>query len=125
MDWRQTLGVALRAVADAVDGKVGAAATAAPAPAGRDDRKDAARSRSLIANKTRPMRMEVQDIDARIAKLNAEKAELEGQLSAGKRPPAAIAETGRRLNHIAAEVLKLEERWLALQDEIEAINAAG
>ena len=35
MDWRQTLGVALRAVADAVDGKVGAAATAAPAPAAK------------------------------------------------------------------------------------------
>jgi ATP-binding cassette subfamily F protein 3 len=98
---------------------------AAPAPAGRDDRKDAARSRSLIANKTRPMRMEVQEIDARIAKLNAEKAELEAQLSAGKRAPGAIAETGRRLNHIAAEVVTLEERWLVLQDEIEAINAAG
>jgi len=100
-------------------------AAAAPAPAGRDDRKDAARSRSLIANKTRPMRMEVQEIDTRMEKLVAEKTDLEAQLSAGKRSPAAIAETGRRLNHIAAEVARLEERWLALQGEIEAINAAG
>jgi ATP-binding cassette subfamily F protein 3 len=100
-------------------------AAAAPAPAGRDDRKDAARSRSLIANKTRPMRMEVQEIDTRMEKLEAEKTDLEAQLSAGKRSPAAIAETGRRLNHIAAEVARLEERWLALQGEIEAINAAG
>jgi ATP-binding cassette subfamily F protein 3 len=98
---------------------------AAPPPAGRDDRKDAARSRSLIANKTRPLRMEVQQIDGRMEKLQAEKLALEGLMSAGKRPPAEIAESGRRLNHIAAEVAALEERWLALQDEIEAINAAG
>ncbi len=98
---------------------------AKPGTAPRDDRKDAARSRSLIANQTRPLRMEVQEIDARLAKLGGEKADLEGQLSAGKRSPGAIAETGRRLNHIAAEVTQLEERWLALQSEIEAINAAG
>ena len=34
-----------------------------------------------------------------------------------------MAETGRRLNHIAAEVATLEERWLALQEQIEAANA--
>jgi ATP-binding cassette subfamily F protein 3 len=67
----------------------------------------------------------VQEIDTRLAKLGGEKAELEAQLSAGKRSPGAIAETGRRLNHIAAEVTTLEERWLVLQSEIEAINAAG
>jgi ATP-binding cassette subfamily F protein 3 len=71
------------------------------------------------------MRMEVQEIDARLAKLGSEKTDLEAQLSAGRRSPGAIAETGRRLTHIAAEVTKLEERWLALQSEIEAINAAG
>ena len=91
----------------------------------RDDRKDAARSRSLIANQTRPLRMEVQETDARLARLGLEKTELEAQLSAGKRSPGAIAETGRRLNHIAAEVTALEERWLVLQSEIEIINTAG
>jgi ATP-binding cassette subfamily F protein 3 len=106
----------------------GAKTGTAPARSGsapRDDRKDAARSRSLIANQTRPLRMEVQEIDARLAKLAGEKAELEAQLSAGKRSPGAIAETGRRLTHIAAEVGKLEERWLVLQSEIETIHAAG
>jgi ATP-binding cassette subfamily F protein 3 len=105
--------------------KASAAAPARSGSAPRDDRKDAARSRSLIANQTRPLRMEVQEIDARLAKLVGEKAELEAQLSAGKRSPGAIAETGRRLNHIEAEVTKLEERWLLLQSEIETINAAG
>jgi ATP-binding cassette subfamily F protein 3 len=108
--------------------RTSASSTIAPSKSGtapRDDRKDAARSRSLIANQTRPLRMEVQEIDARLAKLVGEKAELEAQLSAGKRSPGAIADTGRRLNHIAAEVTSLEERWLLLQSEIEAINAAG
>ena len=110
--------------------KGGPAKGAVPAPAKggaapRDDRKDAARSRSLIANQTRPLRMEVQEIDTRLAKLGVEKIELEGQLSAGKHSPGAIAETGRRLTHIAAEITRLEERWLVLQSEIEAFNAAG
>jgi ATP-binding cassette subfamily F protein 3 len=108
--------------------KGGGSGAGAPVKSGtgpRDDRKDAARSRSLIANQTRPLRMEVQEIDVRLAKLGGEKAELEGKLSAGKRSPGAIAETGRRLNHIAAEVTQLEERWLVLQSEIELINAAG
>jgi ATP-binding cassette subfamily F protein 3 len=34
-----------------------------------------------------------------------------------------MAELGRRLNHVAAEVTLLEERLLALQTELEAINA--
>ena len=105
--------------------KAASTRAAAASPAGRDDRKDAARSRSLIANKTRPLRMELQTIDARMERLGKEKSDLEEQLSIGKRPPSEIAETGRRLNHIAAEVTTLEERWLGLQDEIEAITAAG
>ncbi len=98
----------------------------AAAPADRrDDRKQAAQSRSVLANRTRPLRMEVQQIDGRLEKLAAEKAAIEALLSAGKRPPGEIAEAGRRLNHIAAEVAMLEERWLALNSEIETLQAAG
>ena len=102
-----------------------APARAAAAPAPRDDRKQAAQSRSQIANRTRPLRMEVQQIDERMAKLATERTALEATLAAGKRPGSEMAEAGRRLNHIAAEVAKLEERWLELQTEIERITAAG
>ena len=101
------------------------AARAAPAASGRDDRKQAAQSRSQIANRTRPLRVEVQQIDGRMEKLAAERAELEAMLAAGKRPGNEIADAGRKLSHIAAEVAKLEERWLELQTEIESITAAG
>ena len=92
---------------------------------GRDDRKQAAQTRSQLANRTRPLRVELQQIDARMEKLAAERAEAEALLSAGKRPPGEIADAGRRLSHIAAEVVRLEERWLELQTEIDTINAAG
>ncbi|MDP1901693.1 MAG: ATP-binding cassette domain-containing protein [Rubrivivax sp.] len=101
------------------------AAAPAPTPPRRDDRKQAANARSLLANRTRPLRQEVQQIDARLDQLAAERLELEVFLSAGKRPAAEIAEAGRRLNHAAAEVVMLEERWLALQSQIETLTAAG
>ena len=114
----------------------GKAAASAPAPAhahapkptslpARDDRKQSAQARSLLANRTRPMRQELAQIDARLPKLAAERAELEAMLAAGKRPGADMADLGRRLNHAVAEVAVLEERWLELQSELEAMSTAG
>ena len=91
----------------------------------RDDRKQSAQVRTQAANRTRPLRNEVEQIDRRLEKLNTERALLEAQLAGGKLAAPDIAETGRRLNHSAAEVAMLEERWLALQTEIEAITADG
>jgi ATP-binding cassette subfamily F protein 3 len=114
------------AVARAAAAPAGTAAPrSGPVPAGRDQRKQGAQSRSQLANRTRPLRTELQQVDTRMAALATEKTELEALLARGKRPPAEIADTGRRLNHIAAEVAMLEERWLALHSEIEAITAAG
>jgi ATP-binding cassette subfamily F protein 3 len=91
----------------------------------RGERKQQAHSRAQLANRTRPLRMEIQQIDARLEKLGAEKAELEGALVGGNVAPDAMAETGRRLNHIAAETAMLEERWLELHAEIEALATGG
>ncbi len=97
----------------------------AAAPAGKrgDDRKQAAQARTQIANRTRPMRQEIQQIDGRLEKLGKERGELEASLATGTMAGSEIAEAGRRLNHIAAETAMLEERWLELQGEIDAINA--
>jgi len=102
------------------------AAAAAKGPATspkRDDRKHAGQARSVLANKTRPLRNEVQQIDARLVALAAERSELEARLERGKLPAGELADIGRRLNHGAAEVVTLEERWLALQAEIEKLTA--
>ncbi len=99
---------------------------AAPQPAARnDDRKAAAQGRSRRADRTRPLRREVERIDAELAALGREKAALEAALAAGTLAPPALAEHGRRLKRIDDEAGALEERWLALHAEIETIEAAG
>jgi ATP-binding cassette, subfamily F, member 3 len=99
------------------------AGPAAVAP--RDDRKNSAQARSQLANRTRPLRTEIQQIDARLAALANERSELEAKLARGKLPGPDIADIGRTLNHGAAEVARLEERWLQLQSELEVMQTAG
>jgi ATP-binding cassette subfamily F protein 3 len=102
-----------------------AAGASAPGTYRRDERKQGAQSRSQAANRSRPLRNEVAQIDSRMEVLGGERKTLEAKLAGGKLSGADIAENGRRLNHIAAEVARLEERWLALQTEIDAITADG
>ncbi|MGN6525197.1 MAG: ABC-F family ATP-binding cassette domain-containing protein [Burkholderiaceae bacterium] len=103
-----------------------AAASSTRAGAGRnEDRKAAAQQRAQVAAQTRPLRMEVQQIDARMDKLAAERAEIEAAMSAGTMAGAEIADAGRRLAHVNAEVAMLEERWLELSEKIEAMQAGG
>ncbi len=100
-------------------------AASTPGAYKRDERKQSAQARNQAANRSRPLRNEVTQIDARMALLGSERNQLEARLAGGKLSAADIAEAGRRLNHIGAELAQLEERWLALQSEIEAITADG
>jgi ATP-binding cassette subfamily F protein 3 len=96
-----------------------------PAPAAsRDERKAEKQARAKRSDATRPLRVELQQVDGRLARLAAEKAEVEAALAAASVPPEDYAELGRRLTHVAAETHMLEERWLALQAELEALGAA-
>jgi ATP-binding cassette, subfamily F, member 3 len=88
----------------------------------RESRQQAKQSRARQSERTRPLRMELQRIDERLPKLAAEKTEIEAALAA---PAGDYAELGRRLAHVGAEVAMLEERWLELQTELEALNTAG
>ncbi len=96
-----------------------------PGAARNDDRKQSAQQRSQVAAQTRPLRVELQQIDTRMEKLAAEKAELEASMATGKLAGPEIADAGRRLAHVGAEVAKLEERWLELTERIEALQAGA
>jgi ATP-binding cassette subfamily F protein 3 len=101
-----------------------APAPAAPKPiAPREDRKAAGQARQALAARTRPLRNELAQIDTRMEKLGAERAKLEAGIVDGSIAGADIAEAGRQLNHIGAEVAMLEERWLELTEQIEALTA--
>ena len=106
------------------------AAPPPPAPArpaakpGRDDRQADKRERARRAEATRPLRIEIERIDDRLARLARERGEVETALAAADAPPEAYADLGRRLAHIAAEVAMLEERWLEAHEELEALRVA-
>ena len=88
-----------------------AAAAPAAAPAPRNtDRKASAAARQQLAAKTRPLRNELSTVDQRMEKLGQERSQIEAQIVAGALSGPDMAEAGRRLNHIAAEVAMLEER---------------
>jgi ATP-binding cassette, subfamily F, member 3 len=98
--------------------------SAAPAPsASRGERKADKQQRARHAEKTRPLRVELQQLDTRLTRLAQEKTEVETALSASGTAPEDYAELGRRLAHIGAETHRLEERWLELQAELEALDA--
>ena len=100
-----------------------APATTASERAGADDRKARAQARQRLADATRPMRNEIAQIDKKLEKLGQERSAAETALSTGTASPTQIADLGRSLNHIAAETAMLEERWLELQEQIEALQA--
>jgi ATP-binding cassette subfamily F protein 3 len=110
---------------------------AAPAPAatgrpaapaaerGAPDRRARAQSRNRLADMTRPLRVELSQIDQRLERLAAERTTREAALCDGTADATAIADHGRQLNHIAAEVAMLEERWLQLHEQIDALQASA
>jgi ATP-binding cassette subfamily F protein 3 len=61
---------------------------------------------------------ELQDVEARMAVLNTEGAALESRLSTNPHP-SEIAEIGRSLNAVNAELAQLEDRWLDLTSRLE------
>jgi ATP-binding cassette, subfamily F, member 3 len=91
----------------------------------RDDRQAAKHSRIKLAERTRPLRYELKQIDDKLTKLGTEKSEVEALLAKPDLDAAAYADHGRRFAHIQADIARLEERWLELQTEIEAIDATA
>lgn len=115
----------LREAAKAAD------AAAQPAPAAtastidpREARRLAAQARQALAEKTKPLKKELEKIDTRMAQLGAEKAALEEKL-ATPLPPADIAEAGKRLKAVGDELDASEERWLELSEAIEQLTQAA
>ena len=94
----------------------------APKPETRESRQLAKQARAKQSERTRPLRMELQRIDERLARLGTEKTEIEAALAA---PDGDYAELGRRLAHVGAEVAMLEERWLELHTELEGLGTGS
>ncbi|MFL9668559.1 ABC-F family ATP-binding cassette domain-containing protein [Variovorax sp. AB1(2024)] len=100
------------------------AAAAAPvaAPAAPQQRKQDAQERQQRSDQAKPIKREIAQIDERLAAAGTERAALEARMSQPL-PSAEIAEAGKRLKALNDEIGRLEERWLALSDQLEALAA--
>ncbi len=94
-----------------------AAEVATPAPV-------AVKKPAPSGNKLKSLRQKLDRIDARVAALHADKAALEARLS-GTHGLDDIAEAGRRLEQVNADLAQEEEAWLDVSSEIEALEAAS
>ncbi|MES2241656.1 MAG: ATP-binding cassette domain-containing protein [Pseudomonadota bacterium] len=102
---------------------VAASGTATPAAATFDakksaSKKDDAQRRQQQSDTTKPLRKELEKIDARMQSLTAERDSLQASL-ATTTAPAEMAQSGKRLKVIDTELGTLEERWLELTEQIE------
>ncbi|HQQ70727.1 MAG TPA: ATP-binding cassette domain-containing protein, partial [Alicycliphilus sp.] len=98
------------------------APTAAPPQRdAREQRRLDAQARQQLAEKTRPLKRELEQIDQRLHALGQEKAQLEERLMQPL-PPAEIADCGRRLKARSDELEELEERWLDISTALEELN---
>ncbi|AMM26269.1 ABC-F family ATP-binding cassette domain-containing protein [Variovorax sp. PAMC 28711] len=70
----------------------------------------------------KPLQREIAKIDERLVAVGTEKAVLEARL-AHSLPPLDLAEAGKRLKAINEEIGTLEERWMAVSGELEALVA--
>ena len=96
-----------------------AARQASPA----DQRRADSARRQQQSSQTKPLQKELAKVDEAMARLQAEKAQLEERMS---RPlaPAEIASAGKRLKLVGDELDGLEGQWLALSEQIEAARTA-
>nr|WP_297531398.1 ATP-binding cassette domain-containing protein [uncultured Roseateles sp.] len=102
-----------------------AAPVAPSAPVKREDRKLSGQARQKLSEQTRPLRKEMEQIDARMKAWAEERATLEAQLSGAGQTSAQIADAGKRLKAIGDEVEAAELRWLELSEQVDAIQATG
>jgi ATP-binding cassette, subfamily F, member 3 len=98
---------------------------AAPSPevTPQEQRRLDAQQRQQLAARTKPLKRQLEQADRRMAELAAARAELEARLSAPL-PAPEIADAGKRLKAVSDEFAALEERWLELSGQIEAIESA-
>ncbi|NDP61650.1 ATP-binding cassette domain-containing protein [Polaromonas sp.] len=115
------------AAAPAATKKVAASADAASATSHFDaknssGKKDDAQRRQQQSDAAKPLRKDLEKIDRQMLSMNSEKANLETLLTTS-RSPAEIAQAGKRLKVIEADLAKLEERWMEVTEKLEAAAA--
>ncbi|MFZ9430026.1 MAG: ABC transporter, partial [Burkholderiaceae bacterium] len=94
----------------------------------REDRKAAAAARQALAQRTRPLKDELERLEVRLGAIETERAAIEARMVEGSVSAslsgAEIADAGRALRALGDETLNLETRWLELSERLQAIEQA-
>ncbi len=78
-------------------------------------------TKRAVSGKAKPLKQALGKIDQALAELQAKKTQLEANLSSAK-TSSDIAAANDQLQRVHVELTQLEEEWLALSDELEAIS---
>ena len=87
-----------------------------------EQRKLESAKRQEINARTKPLKKQIDQVEKSMAQLQSDKTGLEAKLIEPI-SPGDIAETGKKLKVINDELSFLEEKWLGLTSEIEAIES--
>ena len=113
---------ASRAARPAPPAKAIAAASAADATVTpREDRKAAAAARAQRADAAKPLKKELNQVDNRLGVLFAERDALEAGFDGAAVDASTLADSGRRLKSVIAQIGQLEARWLELSTQLDEI----
>jgi ATP-binding cassette subfamily F protein 3 len=92
----------------------------------REDRKAAAAARQELAQRTRPLKQELQRIEQRLAALAAERASQEARIvqgsADGSLSGAEMAQLGRTIHALDQETGELELRWLEVGEQLQGLE---
>ena len=128
-DWLAEREKAARAAQSAQEDAQSKAAGGPSAAEKREQKRADAESRQRLAQLRKPVERELAKVEKTMEKLNAEKATLETALADpglyAEAQKAKLRDALARQATLARELESAEERWLELQEEIEAINARG
>ena len=93
---------------------------AAAKPSGKAQRQQASQAQQQRTEQARPLKRELEKVERRLAELTAEQGQIENRLT---QPLNAgdMADLGRRLKAIQAELATVEGRWLELGEALEAL----
>ncbi len=97
-------------------------APAVAAVAAPEQKRNDAQRRQQLAEKTKPLKKELEQTEKRMAQLAQDKARLEAAMGQPL-SPGDLAKNGKQLKAVNDETETLEARWLELTEAIEAVNA--
>lgn len=92
---------------------------ARPALTPQEQRKQDAQQRQQLSARLKPLKRELEQAEKQMGELQTEQLALATRMTSA--PPGELAEIGRRLKAVGEHLGRLEERWLALSTDIDAV----